>query len=483
MASAIKAIFDIDISPARSHLADVERIAGEVTGKKAGVGYAKGWRMAGPMFISALRDSFASLASGAPISQVFAQQAPQVLQAFTMIGASAGKVFAGALAAAAIVAAPFIYLWRVGAGAKKLAGEEVSDNPVTRILHLNQEAESNRKLADALRDAERAYWGAAESAKRYGESTAYAIDHARKMLDIAKQMAMLSARTPGQSVEVERNFGMAQLQLSKLERASEIDKKRIEAERLLQESKKSKAEADKIKAPSVESEERTMSKIRADAENAQKKKTEWMSQDPERSRGGNLWGKGALDNGLSGWIGNTMGWFEAVGRTNLRSIGRVFTEGIGNDEEFRGMELETQRQYDSQIKTLDKFLDRKHSNQVSREKKQKLDEEARKKAADARALDLEVSNLEKVAKAKEKAEAEAEESRIAMIRKTQFMSMGARPDLTSNQKIGAYAAPAAMYQIPQQQLTTQQAILKVLQDTKAVIEQGRTANIEAESYF
>jgi len=44
--------------------------------------------VAGSMFTSVARDSAASLASGAPISQVIAQQAPQVLQAFTFMGIS-----------------------------------------------------------------------------------------------------------------------------------------------------------------------------------------------------------------------------------------------------------------------------------------------------------------------------------------------------------------------------------------------------------
>ena len=40
------------------------------------------------MFVSAARDTLTSLASGAPITQVVAQQAPQVLQGFAMLGLS-----------------------------------------------------------------------------------------------------------------------------------------------------------------------------------------------------------------------------------------------------------------------------------------------------------------------------------------------------------------------------------------------------------
>lgn len=54
---------------------------------RGGKGGAFGGRfgVAGSMFTSVARDSAASLASGAPITQVIAQQAPQVLQALTMM--------------------------------------------------------------------------------------------------------------------------------------------------------------------------------------------------------------------------------------------------------------------------------------------------------------------------------------------------------------------------------------------------------------
>lgn len=57
-----------------------------------GTGFFSGFlsrsRVAASMLTSVARDSAASLASGAPISQVIAQQAPQVLQAFTFMGIS-----------------------------------------------------------------------------------------------------------------------------------------------------------------------------------------------------------------------------------------------------------------------------------------------------------------------------------------------------------------------------------------------------------
>lgn len=69
-------------SMAGRQMADVAASTGKNFGK--GFGMAGG-AVAAPMFISVLRDSFASAASGAPISQIIGQQAPQVLQAITMM--------------------------------------------------------------------------------------------------------------------------------------------------------------------------------------------------------------------------------------------------------------------------------------------------------------------------------------------------------------------------------------------------------------
>lgn len=51
----------------------------------AGAGGRRNFGAASSMFVSVARDSAASLASGAPITQVIAQQAPQVLQALSMM--------------------------------------------------------------------------------------------------------------------------------------------------------------------------------------------------------------------------------------------------------------------------------------------------------------------------------------------------------------------------------------------------------------
>lgn len=66
-------------------------------GSGAGGARRKNFGAASSMFVSVARDSAASLASGAPITQVIAQQAPQVLQALSMM--RLGMVAVGVAAA------------------------------------------------------------------------------------------------------------------------------------------------------------------------------------------------------------------------------------------------------------------------------------------------------------------------------------------------------------------------------------------------
>lgn len=54
--------------------------------RKDQMGGGRGFGVASSMFVSVARDSAASLASGAPLLQVMAQQGPQIMQAVTMIG-------------------------------------------------------------------------------------------------------------------------------------------------------------------------------------------------------------------------------------------------------------------------------------------------------------------------------------------------------------------------------------------------------------
>lgn len=85
-------------------------VEAEAAGATTAQSFARGWRgffqrsrVASSMFVSVARDSAASLASGAPISQVIAQQAPQVLQAFTFMGISIKALGIGAIGAAAML--------------------------------------------------------------------------------------------------------------------------------------------------------------------------------------------------------------------------------------------------------------------------------------------------------------------------------------------------------------------------------------------
>lgn len=84
---------------------------------------------ASSMFVSVARDSAASLASGAPIAQVMAQQAPQLLQAFTMMGLAIKTLLMYVLPFAALGAAVFV-VWN---HFRKLASEAKNLKELTDI--------------------------------------------------------------------------------------------------------------------------------------------------------------------------------------------------------------------------------------------------------------------------------------------------------------------------------------------------------------
>lgn len=140
--------------------------------------------VAGSMFTSVARDSAASLASGAPITQVIAQQAPQVLQALAMMKA-------GTLAWIAVLAGAGVFAWhKITKGiAESVAG----------VQKLTLEGERLRKQGEATKGARRAAdtWEQealdaktqqleAEAAMRERENTADKLKRDRENIDRAR---------------------------------------------------------------------------------------------------------------------------------------------------------------------------------------------------------------------------------------------------------------------------------------------------------
>lgn len=112
---------------------------------------------ASSMFVSAARDSAASLASGAPLMQVIAQQAPQVLQAVTMIGGGIMKWGLGLGAAAAALVGVHYLTKKIG---KEFTGEASQEREIAMLDRRSAtlkkwRAEQNAEFAKKDAEAER----------------------------------------------------------------------------------------------------------------------------------------------------------------------------------------------------------------------------------------------------------------------------------------------------------------------------------------
>lgn len=134
---------------------------------------------AGSMFTSVARDSAASLASGAPITQVIAQQAPQVLQALAMMRA-------GTLAWAAVVAGAGVFAWHklTQAMANAFYGAEKFKAVNEYLTHQKEELKKIRYGLEEVQWAERD--AAAEAVKREKDLNASIKERTASYRDLEK---------------------------------------------------------------------------------------------------------------------------------------------------------------------------------------------------------------------------------------------------------------------------------------------------------
>jgi hypothetical protein len=131
--------------------------------------------VAGSMFTSVARDSAASLASGAPITQVIAQQAPQVLQALAFMNA-------GMLAFAATVSVVAVAAWYK---LTEAIGQATfgSNKFLAQANYYEKRADDVRKIRYEMEDLTRAENEAAaaglERAKKQSDSDAKVLESNR----------------------------------------------------------------------------------------------------------------------------------------------------------------------------------------------------------------------------------------------------------------------------------------------------------------
>lgn len=430
----------------------------EEAGKQGGAHLARGWRLAGPMFVSAARDTAASLASGAPLTTVFMQQAPQVLQAMQMVGMAGLKamvapfiaLFAGALAVGAIIAAPFIFKARVNAIARALSEVELPDLDRTYIPSINRAAEAWLKVKEAIDDVVKSFFGANESAERMTAISDRRFTHEAKMAELERTKELSKATSSYQRNAINERYDAKAIERENRQQDTNnaIQKKRIES--LKVESVKAEVEAEKLNQSNPAKNARN----RADIEARAKASRELLDKEEKD--------KTAQDQ--EGWMGAAWRWTK-------REIGAKAKYGLNPYEAASGlMDEEAQKVLNSDmargnIAYLNREKDKDAARKVKDEQAQKLSAESVAKAKEAKELELKLAADMDQQKAK-RAERLAEISAERRNANAEALSAGAndgRGMLTANQRMGAYApAAAAVSTVGTKQLDVQGRIEKLV---------------------
>jgi hypothetical protein len=149
------------------------------------------------MFVSVGRDTMASLASGANPMTVFAQQMPQVLQAFTMMGMSMRAIVALALPIVAITAAVAGLGYVLGKMAMNLAG----DNPSAKMRDRMMEEKrlGLRKRVDEMRAEKKLQ---EEGTKENEANIQKDLEKSRALGDAMVKTRIAEAKTPQEAKRI-----------------------------------------------------------------------------------------------------------------------------------------------------------------------------------------------------------------------------------------------------------------------------------------
>jgi len=194
--------------------------------------------------VHVVRATFDSLASGMNPFRVFLQQAPQALQAFWSLGGSAAAKFilgfgVVAAAVAGIVASPFIFLHRVNGLVLKLndSVQKVfnADHIPKYLQKVNEMAEAEKDVTDAVDKRLDAYNSVSEAAARELAVAKQKIDYERELLEARKANDLAAATSVRQRAEIEKKYAAMGMALNKQQRDAELaamikDKAALEAE-------------------------------------------------------------------------------------------------------------------------------------------------------------------------------------------------------------------------------------------------------------
>jgi len=240
---------EIDANGARSGLARVEALAkesdrrmaltkktfgelptidpatGMIGGRGKGGGRFGQFGASTTMFVSATRDAFASLASGANPITVFLQQAPQVAQAFTMMGQSALKAAKGILMLPvtwliAGLVAVVATLYYVG---KHFADLSRGQETLRKLMDLTKTTFAEQ--VEVMKDANKASRDQVEWNKKHAQSQKDLADETRAALSALKEKAgfeqqLATARGASKQKLAQMELEQARAELALLEAAA-----------------------------------------------------------------------------------------------------------------------------------------------------------------------------------------------------------------------------------------------------------------------
>lgn len=150
------------------------------------------------MFVSVARDTAASLASGANPATVFMQQAPQVLQAMTMMGVSLKSVFLSLLGPIGLIGAATV---GVGLGINKMV-DSIYNGDVQKMgaQILERQRQNLRRRVEERKRETAEMERQAELARQINEATMKSFSRSASS---ASRMRIAEAKTPGEAMKIE----------------------------------------------------------------------------------------------------------------------------------------------------------------------------------------------------------------------------------------------------------------------------------------
>jgi hypothetical protein len=196
--------------------------------------------VAGSMFTSIARDSAASLASGAPITQVIAQQAPQALQALQMMRMGMVGVYAVGVALAGVLAYKVVKgLYDSYTGAEqlregmkrvKLMTEDLDDRIRNRLAASVQKlaeslnaiklaksgADYDQRAADAAADLEKAFLKNEFLLEKKIHTKEEELELEKQLLAVDLKRAIAAADIAKKAMDESEGVASAKLELEKL---------------------------------------------------------------------------------------------------------------------------------------------------------------------------------------------------------------------------------------------------------------------------